>query len=66
MISENAGIYEELKDSDLAEPHSLVKEDAEDYFGTRRRVIMAWQLRLVYYAGQLGLLLGLTDKTVYG
>lgn len=58
-------IYRELKDSEVDEPHNLIKDIEEDYFKTKFGVIVSWQIHQAYHAGQLGLLVSKAGKSKY-
>jgi hypothetical protein len=49
-------IYLELTDEELNEPHAMIKDPEKDYFKTKARVLMAWQLHQAYHAGQLAII----------
>ncbi len=66
VIHKNIKIYDSLDDSELDEPHSMLKEGDEDFFGSKRRVIIYWQYHQIYHTGQLAMLLGTTGRRVYG
>lgn len=66
VVERNKAVYAGLEDSELDEPHALAREGEPDYFGTKVRVIMAWQLHMIYHTGQLGAILSMAGKKVYG
>ncbi len=61
----NKKIYSELIDSEFDEAHALVKDPESDFFKTKGRVIMAWQLHQMYHNGQLGVILSKKGKSKY-
>lgn len=65
VCDKNRKIYSELTDDELQQPHALVKDFEKDYFKTKERVIMAWQLHQLYHAGQLGILVARSGKSKY-
>ena len=65
VCEKNMKIYPELKDSEFDEPHALVKDPETDFFKTKGRVIMAWQLHQMYHDGQLGVLLSRAGKSKF-
>ena len=59
----NAALYESLTDEDLNQLHEMIKGDKEkDYFKTKQRCIIHWQLHQVHHAGQLAVLLAKRGK----
>jgi uncharacterized damage-inducible protein DinB len=59
VCDKNRKIYEELTDEELEQPHALIEDPAhpeKDYFRTKGRIIMAWQLHQAYHVGQLGVI----------
>lgn len=65
VCEKNRKIYSELTDDELQLPHAMVKDIDKDYFKTKERVIMAWQLHQLYHAGQLGILVAKAGKSKY-
>ncbi len=61
----NRKIYSDLKDEDFEMPHAMVRNYDTDYFKTKARVIMAWQIHQAYHAGQLALIASLCGKSRY-
>jgi uncharacterized damage-inducible protein DinB len=61
----NKKIYSELKDSEFDEPHALVTDFEKDFFKTKGRVVMAWQLHQMYHNGQLGVILSRAGKSKF-
>lgn len=65
VTEKNQKIYSTLTDKELSEPHMLVKDYDTDYFKTKERVIMAWQLHQLYHTGQLGIIVSKAGKSKY-
>lgn len=61
----NIMIYQGLKDSELDEKHEMVKDFERDFFKTKMRVIIYWQLHQAYHAGQLGILVSKAGKSKF-
>lgn len=61
----NMMIYEGLKDSELDKPHEMVKDFEKDFFKTKMRVIIYWQLHQAYHTGQLGILVSKAGKSKF-
>jgi uncharacterized damage-inducible protein DinB len=66
VTEKNKAIFASLRDEELDEPHALMKDPENDYFKTKRRVIMAWHLHQIYHTGQLALILSIAGKNIYG
>jgi uncharacterized damage-inducible protein DinB len=66
VIEKNKLVYSSLNDEELNEPHALMNDPENDFFKTKARVIMAWQLHQVYHTGQLASILSAAGKRVYG
>lgn len=66
VIEKNRKIYSGLTEDELDTPHSMLKEGEDDYFKTKRRVLISWQLHTVYHTGQLGAIISAAGKRVYG
>ena len=66
VIEKNKLVYSSLRDKELNEPHALMNDPENDFFKTKARVIMAWQLHQVYHTGQLASILSAAGKKVYG
>lgn len=62
ITDKNKKIYENLKDEEFDQPHNNLVDYKEDFFKTKDRVIMAWQLHQMYHGGQLGILVARTGK----
>lgn len=59
VCEKNQKIYEELTDEELEQYHAIPQDPAHpenDYFRTKARIIMAWQLHQAYHVGQLGVI----------
>ncbi|MDQ3021462.1 MAG: DinB family protein [Bacteroidota bacterium] len=66
QVSErNKIIYSELTDKELNEPHAMIEDFEKDYFKTKERVIMAWQLHQVYHTGQLAIIESRVGKSKF-
>ncbi|MBK7156992.1 MAG: DinB family protein [Ignavibacteria bacterium] len=65
ICEKNRKIYSELKDEDFDKPHAMIKNYDTDYFKTKGRVIMAWQIHQAYHAGQLAVIASLSGKSRY-
>ncbi len=65
VTDKNQKIYSELTDKELTDRHAMVKDYDTDYFKTKERVIMAWQLHQLYHAGQLGVIVSKAGKSKY-
>lgn len=65
ICNKNKKIYKEIKDSELEEMHELVKDYDNDFFKTKMRVIIYWQLHQAYHTGQLGILASKAGKSKY-
>ncbi|MEO8209783.1 MAG: DinB family protein [bacterium] len=66
QVSErNKIIYSELTDKELNEPHAMIEDFEKDYFKTKERVIMAWQLHQVYHTGQLAIIKSRVGKSKF-
>ena len=61
----NRKVYSELNDSELDEPHALMANNNDDYFKTKKGVIVHWQLHQMYHAGQLGVLISRAGKSKF-
>lgn len=66
VFERNSKIVAELREEEFDEPHALVENYETDYFKTKRRVVMAWQLHQLYHTGQLGAILSMAGKKIYG
>ncbi|MEP7146575.1 MAG: DinB family protein [bacterium] len=65
IIGKNKKIYENLKDEEFEHPPANIADNKEDYFKTKARVIMAWQLHQVYHGGQLSVLASRAGKKMF-
>lgn len=65
VCEKNFKIYETITDEELPQHHALYKASEPDYFKTKDRVIMSWQLHQMYHAGQLAVLLSRAGKSKY-
>jgi len=65
ICEKNRKIYSQLKDEDFEKPHAMIKNYDTDYFKTKGRVIMAWQIHQAYHAGQLAVLASHLGKSRY-
>jgi hypothetical protein len=65
VCAKNTRIHAALTDDELDLPHDMVEGNpADDYFGTKARVIMHWHMHQAYEAGQLALLAAKVGKSV--
>jgi hypothetical protein len=62
VVEKNKKIYAELTDEELEEFHAKAKDPEKDYFKTKQRIIIFWQLHQMYHAGQLGVLVSKAAK----
>jgi len=66
VMVKNDKVLSEISDSELDEPHALSAEMGEkDFFKTKGRVIMIWNIHQSYHNGQLSILLSLAGKSRY-
>ena len=65
ICEKNRKIYSELKDEDFDKPHAMIKNYDTDYFKTKGRVIMAWQMHQASQAGQLAVIASHLGKSRY-
>ncbi len=66
VFEKNKAIFASLSSEELSEPHALIGDQENDYFKTKGRVVSAWHLHQLYHTGQLGAILSLAGKKVYG
>jgi hypothetical protein len=62
VVEKNKKIYAELTDEELEEFHAKAKDPEKDYFKTKQRIVIFWQLHQMYHAGQLGVLVTKAGK----
>ncbi len=65
IFEKNKKIYENLKDEEFDEPPANITNDKQDYFKTKGRVIMAWQLHQMYHGGQLSVIASRAGKKMF-
>lgn len=65
IVEKNKKIYAELTDAELKELHSNMKDPEKDFFKTKERICIFWQLHEMYHAGQLGVLASRAGKSMY-
>ncbi len=65
VVEKNKKIYAELQDEELEEPHGRMKDPEKDFFKTKQRIIIFWQLHQMYHAGQLGVLVTKAGKSQF-
>jgi hypothetical protein len=59
VCKKNDSILRQLRDVELDEPHTKINGDyLNDYFKTKRNVIINWTFHQLHHAGQLALLVG--------
>lgn len=66
VIEKNKKIYAELSDEELSQPHGRMTDPPEkDFFKTKQRIIIYWQLHQMYHGGQFSVLLAKAGKSEF-
>ncbi|MEO8665859.1 MAG: DinB family protein [Ignavibacteria bacterium] len=65
LFEKNKKIYEDLKDADFNQPPENTTDANKDFFNTKAKVIMAWQLHQMYHGGQLSVLAVRSGKKMF-
>lgn len=65
VCQKNRKIYLDLKDFEFDEPHAMLEDAEKDFFKTKGKVIMTWQLHQMYHNGQLAALLSKAGKSKF-
>ena len=64
VVAKNDKVLSEMTDAEWDEPHALSAERGEkDFFKTKGRCIMIWNLHQEYHNGQLSILAALAGKS---
>ncbi|HMS64085.1 MAG TPA: DinB family protein [Ignavibacteria bacterium] len=65
VFEKNKKIYVNLRDEEFEEIPENMDEDGMNYFTSKGKVIMAWQLHQMYHGGQLSVLAARVGKKMF-
>lgn len=65
VFEKNKKIYENLKDEEFEQIPENMKGEALNYFTSKGKIVMAWQLHQMYHGGQLSVLAARAGKKMF-